>query len=301
MFAPVIVWNHQHAWASFAFQFGRAHVDGLDPSFILELFGGQVGLLTPFVFVLAVSGLWLGLRRRGDADDDAPIFLVSLIAPLLAYFLFHSLHARVHGNWLAPAYPVFATLGAEAARRRSRFPVRAQAVIEFSCHWAVPTGLVLAAIAYLQVGAATLPLDAAKDPTALMAGWSDLAEQVTAAADNAKAQFILTSHYRLTSELSVYSRGGRPIIQLNECLRWEAFGGGTLSLRDLRGLYVVETGRDEPREVSKRFGVFEKLTEVERHRGSRRIAAYTLYLVAEPRPSAASDFALVRSARNAVR
>jgi 4-amino-4-deoxy-L-arabinose transferase-like glycosyltransferase len=56
VFAPVIVWNYQHAWASFAFQFGRAHVDALDPSFILELLGSQVGLLTPFVFVLAASG-----------------------------------------------------------------------------------------------------------------------------------------------------------------------------------------------------------------------------------------------------
>jgi 4-amino-4-deoxy-L-arabinose transferase-like glycosyltransferase len=63
-FAPVIVWNYQHAWASFAFQFGRAHIDSLNPLFILELLGSQIGLLTPFVFVLAVGGLWLGLRAR---------------------------------------------------------------------------------------------------------------------------------------------------------------------------------------------------------------------------------------------
>jgi 4-amino-4-deoxy-L-arabinose transferase-like glycosyltransferase len=299
LFAPVVVWNYQHAWASFAFQFGRANIDSLNPLFVLELLGSQIGLLTPFVFVLAMGGLWLGLRPRRCAYDDAPIFLVSLVAPLLAYFMFHSLHARVHGNWLAPAYPVLAVLAAEAARRRDRFPERMQAAIDVSRRWAVPVGLAFAAAAYLQVGTATFPLDAAKDPTALMAGWSDLAEQVNAAADKAKVQFILTSHYRLTSELGVYARGERPIIQLNECLRWEAFGGGMPSLRDLRGLYVVETGRDEPRDVAKRFGVFQKLAEVQRHRDGRGIAAYTLYLVAEPRPSLSNDFALVADAKDA--
>ena len=32
IFAPVIAWNYQHEWASFALQFGRAEVSGLQPA-----------------------------------------------------------------------------------------------------------------------------------------------------------------------------------------------------------------------------------------------------------------------------
>ena len=298
MFAPVVLWNYQHGWASFAFQFARTNGDGLSLRFLPEFLGGQIGLLTPLVFVLSLGGLWLGLRRGEDENGQATLFLASLIGPLLAYFLLHSLHARVNGNWIAPAYPVFAVLGAQAAFQQRQFPGRVQTAIAFSRRWAVPVGLAFVGIAYVQAAAAPIPLDPSKDPTALMAGWADLAAQVDATADKIGAQFLLTSHYRLTSELSVYSHGARPIIQFNERPRWLSLGGTPPSLLG-RGLYVVEADRDESREISTRFRVLEKVAAIERTRDGRRITTYALYLVAEPRNSPLNDFTLIRSAQNA--
>ena len=91
----------------------------------------------------------VALRRRDDENSDANLLLLSLIAPMLTYFLIHSLHARVHGNWPAPAYPVLAVLGAQAAFQRRESPKRVQGTIALSRGLAVPIGLAVASVAYL--------------------------------------------------------------------------------------------------------------------------------------------------------
>ena len=282
IFAPVVAWNYRHGWASFGRQFGRAQVDGLSLRFLAEFMGSQVGLLTPFVFVLAAGGVWLALRRHLDENNDVNLFLVSLIGPLLIYFLFHSLHARVQGNWVAPAYPVLAVLGAQAAYQRRELPTRMQGAIALSRRLAVPVGLAFAAIVYLQAAAAPIPLAPAKDPTALMAGWGHFAEQVDAVAEDMGAKYILTSHYVLTSEMSIYSRGDRPIIQYNERIRWLSFGTPQPSLFDERGLYVAQADRDSSAELAPRFAEFRKIAEIDRTREGQIIANYVIYLVAKP-------------------
>ena len=163
IFLPVVVWNYRHGWASFTKQFSRADVDGFGIRYVAEFAASQIGLLTPLVFVLAAAGCWLALSRRGNQGRDAESFLVSLITPMMLYFLLHSLHARVHGNWIAPAYPVLAVVGAQAAFRASEFGERMRSTIAFCRKWAVPTGVGIAALAYLQAIAAPLPLDAAKE------------------------------------------------------------------------------------------------------------------------------------------
>ena len=45
--------------------------------------------------------------------DEARRVLVCTIAPAAVYFLLHSIHDRVQGNWLAPLYPAAAILAAD--------------------------------------------------------------------------------------------------------------------------------------------------------------------------------------------
>ena len=56
-----------------------------------------------------------------------------------------------------------------------------------------------------------------------MEGWAHLTAQVNAIAEDMDANYILTSHYRLASELSAYSRAPIPIVQFNESIRWVSF------------------------------------------------------------------------------
>lgn len=282
IFAPVIEWNYEHGWVSFAKQFDRIRGYDVSLRYVGEFLGSQIGLLTPFVFVLAAGGIWIALRGTPDKSSEPSVLLVSLIGPLLVYFLLHSLHARVQGNWLAPAYPVLAVLASHAAFRVSELHGPLRSVVKLSRQWALPVGFAFAVIAYLQAFAGLLPLDPAKDPTALMVGWSDLARQVDDVAEREHASYVLTSSYGLTSLLSIYSPDAKPIIQFNERLRWISFEQPRAALFLRSGLYVSETDKDKSGELKRRFSEVEPIGSAIRLRGTEVIKRYVIYRLAQP-------------------
>ena len=114
LFAPVILWNVEHQWVSFQKQFGRAVVQQWTLRYLGEYVAAQIGLATPSIFVLGTMGVWALLRGRG-AGQAARALLIALILPAAIYFVWHSLHARVEGNWTAPVFPAFALAAAAAA------------------------------------------------------------------------------------------------------------------------------------------------------------------------------------------
>src|ERR1044072_9932625 len=94
---------------TFAFQFGRLGEGHFTLRYLAEFLGAQIGLATPFVFILAVMGIFT--RREGSMLAPA------LIWPSIAYFVLHSLHDRVQGNWPSFLYPALAVCAADAASR----------------------------------------------------------------------------------------------------------------------------------------------------------------------------------------
>jgi hypothetical protein len=232
--------------------------------------------------VLAAGGVWIALRGAPGKSSEPSVLLVSLIGPLLVYFLFHSLHARVQGNWLAPAYPVLAVLASHAALQVNELQGRFRSAMVLSRQCALPVGFAFAAIAYLQAFAGLLPLDPAKDPTALMVGWSGLARHVDDVAQREQASYVLTSSYGLTSLLSIYSSGAKPIIQFNERLRWISFEQPRAALFLQPGLYVSEINKDESGELARRFSEVKLVGSTVRRRGTKVIKRYVIYRIAQP-------------------
>jgi len=283
MFSPVVAWNYHHGWASFAKQFGRAEVHGLSLRYIGEFAATQLGFLTPFVFVLAVFGLWLALTRRRDADSEARTLLIAAVGPMLLYFLLHSLHDRVHGNWLAPVYPVLAILGSEAAFQISTFGERMRPWIILSRRLSVPVGLSLAGVGYLQALLAPIPINPAIDPiAAAITGWSDLALAVDGFARREGASYILTSTYILTSELMYYEPRPIPVIQFNERLRWVSFEQPVSETLFRTGLYIADAGHDLSNQLAYRFSHVTKIADASRSRHDKQIQRYVLYRVEAP-------------------
>src|SRR6202012_2918041 len=101
LFAPVVWWNVEHGWAGFARQGG-----GLDDwrppraiGFLAELVGGQIGLVTPVVWVLCMAGLVVAIRRTWGRRDPRWSLLLALSLPPIAVFLQHATGDRVQGNW----------------------------------------------------------------------------------------------------------------------------------------------------------------------------------------------------------
>ena len=119
IFSPNALWNAEHGWATFLKQGGRAAAAGFAPSYLIEFLAAQILLINPLVFA-AVAAAVAGVAWRRPAapgsPDEARRLVVSTIAPAAAYFLLHSLHDRVQGNWLGAALP-----GDRRARRRLGF------------------------------------------------------------------------------------------------------------------------------------------------------------------------------------
>ncbi len=282
VFAPNVWWNATHGWETFAKQFGRLGDTEWTHRFLLEFFGSQIGLLNPLTFVLVVAGLMFATRPSADGEDESRRLLAALAAPLLVYFGFHSLHDRVQGNWLAPLYPVFALLAADAAFTTLPLQAWQLTLLAFAKRWTAPLGLGLSALIYVQAFLAPLPISAKSDPTALLSGWRTLAGDLDAVAMREGAAYVLTQGYALTGLLSVYSPNPRPVFQYSERYRWSYDATAGEPEASKPGLYIVETRRAGGAQPRGRFKTFIEIEHLERKARGRVLETYVVYRVAEP-------------------
>jgi dolichol-phosphate mannosyltransferase len=104
-FAPVILWNAQHDWASFAFQLDSRlrHHEHTPLVNLLKILGSQMALQTPF-FAGMMLALWVGLRARNGASERGWAFGAAFSLPCLGAFTLYGLQSWVKVNWVAPAY-----------------------------------------------------------------------------------------------------------------------------------------------------------------------------------------------------
>ena len=112
LFAPVVVWNATHGWASFAFQGARAAERGLHPFGPLVVLAGEALFVLPWIWLPMMAAAVAALRA-GPADWRRWL-LLCLGAPPILLFALVGLHARhVLFHWAAPGYlMLFPLLGA---------------------------------------------------------------------------------------------------------------------------------------------------------------------------------------------
>jgi len=147
MFVPVILWNAQHGWVSFALQFGRVESGGFTLRFLGEFLAGQIGLATPFIAILASQGQrWPCAATVTDSKPSR--WAAAMILPATLYFVWHSLHDRVQGNWPSFFYPALAIAAAGACLR---LQVKgASSLLRVSRVSAIPFAVVMIAAVYAQ-------------------------------------------------------------------------------------------------------------------------------------------------------
>ena len=111
IFSPVIIWNAQHDWASFAFQSADRVAEKWRFS-LHELLLAVLVLLTP----VGVALVWKSLRgTRNYPPSDARHLLFARVFTLvpLAIFVLFSLTHRVKLNWTGPLWlPVIPAMAA---------------------------------------------------------------------------------------------------------------------------------------------------------------------------------------------
>ncbi|MDB5740007.1 MAG: hypothetical protein JWP16_1047, partial [Alphaproteobacteria bacterium] len=227
IFLPNLVWQAQHQWETFAFQFGRVGGGALTARFLLEFLGAQLGLATPVIFILMVCGLWHGTKRGDDR-----LLPAVLVWTGVAYFLEHALHDRVQGNWPCFLYPALCILAARSFATTGWW--------RWVSYAAAPVAALLLLLTYAQAGWRVIPLK--KDPLARVLG-RDFAPIGAVAAVLVKAHMfdaILTTDYETTAWLR-FTQPGLPVVQINETRRYSDAPVAT-NLR--RPVYLVEFRRD---------------------------------------------------------
>jgi hypothetical protein len=274
IFAPNLWWNWTHDWMTFAFQFGRIGAKHFTLRFLGELLGAQLVLASPFIFVLGILGFTTATRAEARVS-----LLAAIIWPSVAYFIWHSLHDRVQGNWPCFLYPAFAVATADAMRRtdwRSGFA----GVARISRLLCIPVAAALLLGAYAQALFGVVAMGR-KDPLSrlLAVGFTDVARQVESARQTTHASALLTTNYASTAWFSFYSPRHPAVVQINEEYRW--LGAPRPSAALLAGplLYVAEERWDRHDLLAAHFRTLAPVAHIDRARGGVVIARYVLYRV----------------------
>ena len=267
VFLPNLLWQSQHQWMTFAFQFGRVTGGHLTPRFLFEFIGAELGLATPFILVLAGLGAW---RARRDSDRA---LLLALIAPALVYFLIHALHDRVQGNWPCFLYPMLAILAADAFTTEKGW-------WGWCSRLAMPTAGLILLLAYAQAATGFLPLK--HDPLArlLGVGMRELAGQIQAEAKATGARAVLASDYETTAWLRFYAPS-LMVVAVNQPNRYLDAPPARLGAGPW--LYVSERARDQDQMVTRNFTLVARRPDLARARNGAMIASYDLWQLDQPR------------------
>jgi 4-amino-4-deoxy-L-arabinose transferase-like glycosyltransferase len=242
LFLPVLIWNSQHDWASFKFQFVRATATHeLSLRTVGDFIGLQFGLVGFILLPVVLSGLaltaWRGYRR-GDA---VAILLSTAVIVPFGYFLLKSLTLRVGDTWPMFMWPVgFAAVAINIAMLpREGWPAW---MIKSTIAWAnaaIASGIVFVVLVFLYYVVSPWNFIGRTDPIGGEAGYEQVANRAQAELQKIGATWIATTDYRTYSMLRWFFNGRVPVIQINERGRFMGFRDPGMSLiRGHTGLYV---------------------------------------------------------------
>ena len=263
----------------------RAGPTGFTPYYLAEFLVAQIGLLNPLVvaaFIPAVAAISWRAPVVPRSPGEARRILACTIAPAAAYFLLHSLHDRVEGNWLAPLYPAFAILAADwVAEIRRAGDSGFAAGIAKAAPWAAPIGLVVAALTFAEATTGAVPLGPA-NPLARLEGFRELARDLDARAHADNAPYVLTQGYALTSLMTYYGDPAIAVVQPQQRMRWIFEPQPPEALFAAPGLALGEPGRRFDLSLKMRFRDVEPAGLLQRRQAGGTLEAYELYRVADP-------------------
>ncbi len=177
LFSPVVIWNWQHDWVSFAFQLHRGFEANTKSVFIklLEYLGGQAGIITPLLFLAFVfySVKAFQLYRRQHLPEY--LYLLLLSWPVILFFGYSSLRGGVaQPNWPAPAYIAGLLLFGLIYSRHYRDKRRHRIFL----NWAVGLALLANVVLHVHLIRPFLPLSPKIDTTQQFHGWRELGQTV---------------------------------------------------------------------------------------------------------------------------
>ena len=243
VFAPVLIWNVQHDWASFRFQFVRAvATHGWSLRTVGEFLGIQFGLVGFVMLPVVLSGVTLMAWRGYRAREPVAILLSTAVIVPFGYFFWKSLTLRVGDTWPMFLWPAgFAATAINLAMLpRERWP---DWMIQSTVKWArvaVISGIAFVVGVFFYYVAAPWNLIGRTDPVGGEAGYQQVVARAEVQLQKTGATWIATTDYRTYAMMRWYFNGRVPVVQINERGRFQGFRDPGIDLiRDHAGLYVA--------------------------------------------------------------
>jgi len=216
MFLPVIIWNYENHWASFAFQL--AHGLGEKAFFIPEEFfrniGAQAGVFSPFLFFFIIYALIHTIVVSVKKNEKYFLFL-SFALPVILVFAYSSLSNQVLPHWPAVGYlvllPVLGKLACGFLGSASKKTVRHLFV------FSLVSGGALTLLIPVQSVSKVFPLPADIDITNDLLGWEELADRIREikTQEDDSDFFVFTHTFYIASQLAFYLEQDIPVYCLS--------------------------------------------------------------------------------------
>ncbi len=285
MFAPVVLWNYDHGWISFAKQAAHSVKDVPSNGFASmgEFLGGQAGLATPLIFGFCLFGGTIAVRRGFLEGDCRWQLLAATSVPIFIFFLLHAFNQKIQPNWPGFLYPsaVIATVAAIHELRQSG-KLAAWAHRTYTA--AAPVGLVVTAAVFAHLAFGIIPVAPAGDPTSRTQGWADLADQIEKMRAERGAGFIATNNYGLTALVAHRTGNPEQVLQINERVRY-AFAPPVdgMRLQGQSALLFFRKGSARAELLQKFFDKIEFAATLERRSHGRVAMFYDAYFASNYR------------------
>ncbi|MBI5637362.1 MAG: glycosyltransferase family 39 protein [Nitrospinae bacterium] len=279
VFSPVIVWNAQNHWASFAFQ-GRHGLAASEESGLkhfLDFIGMQAAAWSIGLFFFLVAGA-LRLLKDGFAthlppeDKEPHLFLFAFALPTLGFFTLNSFRATVEGNWPILGFlPLLAQAGIMAEKwDRSRAQILWRGSIALAA--------LLVALFHVQIVDPIIPHPKRFEISRRIYGWKQLAAAIDDERKNFDATFVIGDRFQTATLMTFYT---------SPHLTPYMFGPGNATrfmyqpppdtLTGKNAFYLAELSRDESARLNGVFERVEKAREIEIIRRGELIRRFALY------------------------
>ncbi len=280
VFAPVVLWNATHGWASFAFQGARAAAVRLHPLAPFATLGGEALFVLPWIWLPMLAVLAATLRRGPLFWRDWLLAWLAL-PPIVGFALVAAWSSqRVLFHWAAPGYlMLFPLLGAWVARHLDNRHVRRTV--------AGTAALLVAAVAVIAVQVRTdwlHPLVAAfaprQDPDLQAIDWTSLRPALAARGLLGRPGLVIgATNWRDAGKIAIALGPDVPVICLSADARQFGFG---ITPADVIGQDVLILAPEHADRIAAEYGrlfaTIEPLPPIPILHAGRDIATVSVFL-----------------------
>lgn len=279
VFLPVLIWNYNHDWISFAHQFshGLAEKESFTFRYFFEYIAGQMMMTNPIFFVIILFMIWQGIIRK---KNDAISYLSWLTIIPLAFFGVSSLRAKVEANWPVAAYLSGAVLLAYWFDKRIYKNATSSKPYIRLLYGVIIFNIIFSSLVLVHVKLDLFTLK--HDRTDEIFGWEQLAKEVQfyykKQPFNQKT-FIIGDSYQLASQLYFNLHGKQRVYENPTEGRANVFSVID-DFSDKKGwnvIFVCKTKSKPNLYLKKSFKTFNFIKTVKTFRKNKQIGSFDIY------------------------